>query len=48
MQFVYQRYVVSVRKLGYTPPPSRRDGMLVENASQPRNHRPVGTECGIG
>ncbi|MDR2423779.1 MAG: hypothetical protein LBD59_03535 [Prevotellaceae bacterium] len=24
---------MSVRKLGYTQPPSRRDGMLVENAS---------------
>ncbi|MDR2424607.1 MAG: hypothetical protein LBD59_07785 [Prevotellaceae bacterium] len=26
-------YIVSVRKLGYTQPPSRRDGMLVENTS---------------
>ncbi|MDR2424221.1 MAG: hypothetical protein LBD59_05790 [Prevotellaceae bacterium] len=28
-----ERYLVSVRKLGYTQPSSRRDGMLVENAS---------------
>ncbi|MDR2424688.1 MAG: hypothetical protein LBD59_08195 [Prevotellaceae bacterium] len=40
---VYQqdKLVINVRPKASTLP--RRDGMLVENASQPRNRRPAGT-----